>query len=656
MRTPNQAMTLRQVRQHFLDHGQCPDGALDERVARSWQRSLAAGLRPSGRLGPDGVIEQHRMTPLLQQHQQLISHSRPVMEYLFDQVRHTQSVVLLAAPCGTLVHAQGDAHFMDKAERVALRCGASWREEERGTNAIGTALAEGRPVEVRGGEHYLERNGFLTCAASPILSARGELLGVLDISGEHHRGGPYTLGLVSTAARMIENRLLVDSHPRHMRLHLHAHPEGLGTVAEGMLLLSDDGWILGGNRTAMEQLGLARADLGGCAWSRISDMPWSDVFGRCSSSGAQAQMIRLHDGRTLFARLHHDERTWPVNVGHGAATAAGSGRAVVARSDASLDAAQATRAPDALARLDSGDLRWRASADKARRVVHKGISLLIEGESGVGKEWFARASHDSGPRHGQSFVAINCAALPEHLIEAELFGYAAGAFTGARKEGRRGLLREADGGTLFLDEVGDMPLALQARLLRVLQEREVVPVGSERAVPVDFALMSATNRNLAEMVEAGQFRRDLYYRLNGLSVELPALRERTDLPTLVMQILQRLEPQRSLVVSPSLLQAMCEHHWPGNIRQCASVLKTACAMLDDHEQVIERHHLADDFLRELDRGPRGRKLAQQPPAQSLDELSRQAVQQAMLDARGNLSQAARTLGISRQTLYRKLQA
>ena len=642
MRPQNQAMTLRQVRQHFLDHGQCPQGSLDERLVRSWQRSQAAGLRPTGRLVHDDILAPQRMGDLVAQHHTLLAHSRPVMEYLFDQVKGTQSVVLLAAPCGTLVHAQGDPHFLSKAERVALQCGASWREDQRGTNAIGTALAEGQAVEVKGGEHYLERNGFLTCAAAPILSARGELLGVLDISGEHHRGGPFTLGLVSTAARMIENRLLLAQHPRQLRVHLHPHAEGLGTVAEGLLLLSEDGWLMGANRAALDMLGLTPSRLSTSPWSSISDTPWHGLVS--THAPGQVRLLRLHDGRQVFAQVHVDADTWRADK-----------PGLPDRRRSSFDGAWPPgNAPDALDRLDSGDAQWRQAADKARRVVRRGIPILIQGESGVGKEWFARATHDSGPRQGKPFVAINCAALPEHLIESELFGHAPGAFTGARKEGRRGLLREAHGGTLFLDEVGDMPLGLQARLLRVLQEKEVVPVGSEKPVPVDFALVAASNRCLADLVQAGQFRGDLYYRLNGLTVELPALRERTDVPALVAQILRKIEPDRVVCLAPELMAEWCQHNWPGNLRQCASVLRTACAMLDEGEVVIERHHLPDDFLKQLARKKAMSVVRASAPPQNLDELSRAAVQQALESARGNVSQAARVLGISRQTLYRKL--
>ena len=633
MRSTSTSVALRQARQHLLESGQCPSGLVDERLARSWQRSLDSGLLPTGRLGNLDNLEHQALRQLRGHHQELLAHSRPVMEYLFEQVRDSQSVVVLASPCGTLVDTCGDAYFLGKAERVALTSGASWHEKQRGTNAIGTALAEMAPVEVHGAEHFLERNGFLTCAAAPILSATGQILGILDISSEHSRGNPHTLGLVSTAAHMIENRLLVSGSQRHVRLHLHTHPEGIGTVAEGIALVSEDGWVVGGNRSALALLRISVAQLGSISLDQILNVGLQELLARHHRRPDAPLSLRRHDGAPLFGLPVPDKRTVRT-----------------------LPPSAPTRPPeDALAQLDTGDARWRTAAAKTRRILGKPIALLIQGESGVGKEWFARSAHQSGPRRDGPFIAINCAAMPESLIESELFGYSPGAFTGGRREGRLGLLREAHGGTLFLDEIGDMPLTLQTRLLRVLQERQVVPLGSAQPVAVDFALICASNRKLREEAEQGRFRTDLYYRINGLAVELPPLRERTDFEALSQRMLQDIEPARHLRLDPSLMAALEKYRWPGNLRQCASVLRTACAMLDAHEEVVEWHHLSDDFLEELRSADRfSTPSTTERPPQNLDELSQSAIQQALESCRGNMSHAARTLGISRQTLYRKL--
>ena len=646
--TPSPLLALQQARRHLLEHGHCPTGLVDERLARSWGRSMAAGLAPTGRAMAD-LPSPGDLRQAMAGNHSLLSHSRPIMEYLFDQVRHSHSVVVLADRAGMLMHTLGSPGFIDKAERVALTCGASWHEAHRGTNAIGTALAEGNAVEVHGGEHFLERNSFLTCAASPILSATGELLGILDISGDHRNGHAHTLGLVSTAARMIENRLLVATCKRNVRLHLHREPEGIGSVAEGILAVSADGWIVGANRVALTQLGLHMGDVGATPLAQVLDVRLDDLLSHLHRRPQQPQALRLRGGALLYAQVQLDAAAWPA----------------VHKPTANTSSAAAP--DDALARLDTGDARWRAAADKARRVVGKPIPVLIQGESGVGKEVFARALHASGPRRAAPFVAINCAAIPENLIESELFGHVAGAFTGARKEGHLGHLREAHGGTLFLDEIGDMPLALQTRLLRVLQERSVTPVGASKAVPVDFALVCATHNQLMQAAEQGRFRQDLYYRINGLTVQLPALRERSDFVALLRRLLSDLATEQGLPVdvevAPDLLARLAAYSWPGNLRQLASVLRTACAMLVEGEDTLRWEHMPDDLVQTLEMAPSAfghppdtPDTPTAPAALSLQQLSTAAIDQALQAARGNMSQAARQLGISRQTLYRKLAA
>lgn len=645
MHTTSPEGALRQARWHLLEHGDCPVDGVDERVARSWRRSLEAGLLPAGRSVETRHADAGELRDVRAFNHDLMAHSQPVMEYLFEQVRHSQGMVILADPRGTLMHTLGHADFLSKAERVALACGASWNEQHRGTNAIGTALVEGSGIEIHGAEHFFERNDFLTCTAVPIHSGRGEVMGILDISGDQRSGHPHTLGLVGMAARMIENRLLTAGRRHPVRLHLHPRPEGIGTVAEGILALSNDGWIVGANRSALAMLGMDVSDLGSVPLHRQLDVRLETLLSHHRLRPGQAVPVHRHDGTSLYAQVHAE----PVALVARAATASGPVRA---------------DPDDALARLDTGDLRWRAATEKARRISGKAIPLLIQGESGVGKELFARAAHDSGPRRQQPFVAINCAAIPEHLIEAELFGYAPGAFTGARREGSPGRLRDAHGGTLFLDEIGDMPLALQTRLLRVLQERRVTPVGSGQSIDVDFALICATHRRLREAAQNGNFRSDLYYRINGLTVQLPALRERTDLDVLAQRLLDGLEPGRGVHLAPELLERLRGHHWPGNLRQFASMLRTACAMLEPEETCISWAHLPDELLNDLSAAEPHRpvflepatdvKVGGSPMPDSLDALSRVAIRRVLDDCAGNVSQAARRLGISRQTLYRKL--
>ncbi|HZX31004.1 MAG TPA: GAF domain-containing protein, partial [Rhodocyclaceae bacterium] len=346
MRTtyPTPAPVLRQARLKLMEQGDLPDCGISQGLILSWRRSAAAGLAPDSRIGAGEHASGQALHRALARNHELISHSRPVMEYLFEQVRRSDSMVILADNRGVLMHTLGAPDFVGKAERVALMPGACWSEEHRGTNAIGVALAETGDVEIHGAEHFLERNGFLTCAASAIVSATGELLGILDISGDQRSRHPHTLGLVNTAAQMIENRLAVAAFRRHLRLHFHGTPEGIGTVAEGIVALSEDGWIVGANRNALRLLGLRVADIGATPLFRILDARLEGIVAQARRQPQQPFLLQRHDGKTLYATLHGDAPAATVRP-----------------------PAPETPRDDALARLDTGDAAWQRAADKARR-------------------------------------------------------------------------------------------------------------------------------------------------------------------------------------------------------------------------------------------------------------------------------------------------
>lgn len=623
---------LRHARHLMIERGEVPAGLIGEHIARSWRRCVDGGL-VSGRLGDVPHLSAAELGRATERQHELIANARPVMEYVFAQTRNSDSMVILADTQGLLLQALGDASFLSRAERVVLAPGASWDERYRGTNAIGTTLIEGAPVVVHGAEHYLERNGFLTCAASPVTAPDGQLLGVLDISGEQRSRHPHTFGLVRAAAQMIENRLFDARHGDSLRLRFHPLAEGIGTVAEGVAALSEDGWIVGANQAGLALLGLAAADLGATPLYRVFGLRIGDLIDwACRRPGQPKPVERTHGG-TLFVRIEPSRR--PVST---------------------IRAAMRVSAPkDALTALDTGDERMRSAIGRARHVLGKPISLLLQGESGVGKELFARAVHEAGPGRAKPFVAVNCSALPETLIDAELFGYAPGAFTGARRDGASGCIREAHGGTLLLDEIGDMPLPVQGRLLRVLQERQVTPLGGGKPVAVDFGLVCATHRDLKVEVAAGRFRPDLYYRINGLMLTLPPLHKRSDFQTLVSRLIEEAAPGRGIILDADVAAAFADYRWPGNLRQLANSLRTACALLDDGETHIAWRHLSDDLVEDLrSLGARESASGRMVSTQNLRALSDSIIGHAVSSSGGNMSEAARRLGISRNTLYRRL--
>ncbi|MBN8510475.1 MAG: sigma-54-dependent Fis family transcriptional regulator, partial [Burkholderiales bacterium] len=584
-----------------------------EAIDSSHERCAALGLSRIGR--PDyAPIARADLGVTRDRNHRLMGHAAPVMELLYDQIVDSQSMVVLTDASGVVIHATGDDSFLERAAKVALKPGADWSESAKGTNAIGTALIEERPTVVYADEHYMHANHFLTCQAATILDPRGNILGVLDVSGDHHGYHQHTMALVRMSARMIENRWLSDDFRQAMRLHFHSRPEFIGTLMEGILAVTADGRMVGANRSALEQLGISGAALRMQSLTGLFGTSVNALVDRFRSPLATPAPLYLPDGRQLHVLARFDWPVWsslaeavatPAAAVHPVPSATGAGLdapAGPARREAASGAAEKTaEAGAALEQLRSGDAQMAAVVDKLKRVLDRQIPVLILGETGTGKELLARAIHADSARGRQPFVAVNCASIPDTLIEAELFGYEEGAFTGARRRGAVGKIVQASGGTLFLDEIGDMPLALQAHLLRVLQERQVVPLGSSKSIAVDVSLICATHRNLREMIERQQFREDLYYRLNGLAVRLPPLRERTDLRALVGRILERECSDRWHVLAPDVLELFDRYRWPGNVRQLSNVLRTACVMAGQ-ERLITRAHLSDDFIDEVRAG------------------------------------------------------
>ncbi len=595
-------------------------------ILQSHQRCAAVGLARH-QLPDFTPVARGELGATRERNRRLHEHAAPVMAMLQEQIAGSHSMVLLADACGVVIHATGDDDFLARASKVALQPGADWSEAVKGTNAIGTALIAEAPTRVHADEHYLSANAFLSCSAAPIHDPRGNLLGVLDVTGDHLRHHPHTMGLVSMSVRMIENRWLDDDFRHALRLHLHPRADCIGSLLEGVVAVSPDGRLIGANRSALAHLRLSPAALRMQSTTGLFGLPVGVLVDHARAAWAAGPVatlpLTLPDGRVLQAR---------ARIGWARSFAAGGAPDVAADAPAGLPTpagasiadgtdgashppthapapiAAAAPARGGLAGLDTGDAALHTAIDRVRRVIDRGIPVLISGETGTGKELLARAIHDDSARSAMPFVAVNCASIPEALIESELFGYEDGAFTGARRRGAVGKIVHAHGGTLFLDEIGDMPLTLQARLLRVLQERSVTPLGSHRAIPVDITLISASHRDLRAMIRDKLFREDLYYRLNGLAVKLPPLRERRDLGVLVPRILAQVAaPGSAPRPSPALMQRLSAYRWPGNLRQLASVLATAAALAGG-EPVIGCEHLGEDLLDDADAagtGPAG---------------------------------------------------
>ncbi|MFJ2483986.1 sigma-54-dependent Fis family transcriptional regulator [Pseudomonas sp. NPDC087598] len=597
----------------------------DALVQNSWQRCRAFGLDHQSAPAFD-QLPAAGIAHLLDSHHSLVQTThQEVLPYYENILSNSNCLIMLADNQGQVLTSWGTQRFIEPNLARGFQPGASWIERASGTNAIGTALACEQAVHIEHDEHFLKANRFMTGSAAPIFDAERKVIAVLDVSSDSYLPPSHTLGMVKMMSQTVENRLILNLfHGQHFQLTFNTGLNNLDSQWAGLLIFDESGQVLSANRRADNLLGV-----------RLSRVSVESLF-----KVSLLELINQPDGlpfalqtsgRNRFQCLLKRPKQAPIQA-----------RVFVAETKPVAPAAIS------LSTLHFGDSRVEKAVRQAERLLEKDIPLLIHGETGVGKEVFVKALHQASSRSKQAFIAVNCAAIPAELVESELFGYEKGAFTGASQKGSIGLIRKADKGTLFLDEIGDMPLPTQARLLRVLQERCVQPVGSSELFAVDLRIISATNRSLREQVQLGRFREDLYYRIGGLTLELPPLRERSDKEALFKRLWeQHREPTQWAGLSREVLELFGRHPWPGNLRQVSSVMQVALAMAE--EQPVRPEHLPDDFFVDLEMEP---VESTQPLGLDLNDV--EALNRELKAAGGNISHLARRLGVSRNTLYKRL--
>ncbi len=620
MRQSGMTESISNARRRFFDSGTAPRGLVPDNILASWRRCRQQGQMADScpEVAP---VERHALNQMQEQHEVLRRLCRPELQALYASANQAGSIVILTAPDGFILDALGNASFLDKAARVSLCAGSPWGESVTGTNAIGMALFERREAEVRGGEHYYAPHRVLSCSASPIFDPLGEVVGVLDLSGEASMHHLHALGMVQLAVEQIEHRLFEHRFDGADIVRIQPDPDLLGTAREGMLVFEAHR-LVAANRHALRLLGVN--------WEELGRRRYDELFVSALPRPGSLTSMRCQSGEMLHAKrdaLSHNGISSRVPRN------------------------QRTRSIRLPEPVFSAELE--AEIDRSVRLLDGDIPLLLQGETGTGKEVVARALHQRSQRCAAPFVAVNCAALPEHLIESELFGYMPGAFTGARREGATGLLRDADGGTLFLDELGDMPLGTQSRLLRVLQEREVTPLGGSRAHAIDVAVIAATHRELAGAVARGEFRADLYYRVAQATLRLPALRDHLDLAKLIRQLWHSLGAEQiPMSLHPDLVEELSAMPWPGNLRQLVGLLRSFLA-LGEKGATLTHDDLPADLKNPL--APTSApESASMSLSGSLQAIEQQAINVAIADCDGNVAAAARKLGVSRSTIYRRL--
>lgn len=585
-----------------------PQRPVPDLILDSWRRSMEQHHLDPGSLQGPRILSEAVLRQCRERSELFLNIASEEVARLHGRVRDADYCVLLTDAQGRTIDYRVETTIRNDCRKAGLYLGTCWSEGEEGTCGVAAVLTAKAPVTVHKRDHFRAAFIGLTCSAAPVFDPHGDLLGVLDVSAvrspDDRRSQHLIRQMVVQSAREIEQAFFMSSAQGYWVLRAHRNAGYVDSQPDFLFAWDDDGCLQALTPAARQYL-----------LQHYGQLP--------RHIGQVFDQEQLHRAR--------DESLYPLAHGlHGRLSAPRH------------RAGPRPRVAVAAIELDS---RLADSLRLAVRVKDRNLPVLVQGETGSGKEVFARQLHQTSQRRDRPFVALNCAAIPESLIESELFGYVAGAFTGASAKGMQGLLQQADGGTLFLDEIGDMPLTLQTRLLRVLAEGEVAPLGASRRKAVDIQVICATHRDLETLVAAGKFREDLYFRLGGARFQLPPLRERTDRLALINRILEEESTPcgGSVQLSGAALECLLGYHWPGNIRQLRHVLRYACAVCETG--VIQVGHLPES-LRNAD------TTTDTPEPVACPE--RQALLDALVRHRWKPAAAAQALGISRATLYRRV--
>jgi PAS domain S-box-containing protein len=612
-------------------------------VANSWQRCRNNKVDPYAQVSQE--IRGNELKDRLQASQHLIKIARPFIHNLFGFVKGSGFQIVLADCEGFILEAIGDPEIVKRTKQIQLCPGGNWNEAVKGTNAIGTAIIEKKPIQIFTREHYCRPHHFLTGSASPIFDPEGQMVGVFDISGEYKAFNPHTLSTVVASVSAIENQLRLHKTTSKLYVSYKLSNTLLDSTSDGIISIDSNGIVTQLNAFSAKILGVDPRHSIGKHISTVMKKPASIL--QVLSTGLECrdhEILIEETGRKInqSVTLLRDDAGRPIGV---VAVFKESKERVVGKRNGSLSAKYVFE--DIIGESESILLakKW------ARIAANSPSTVLLTGESGTGKELFAQAIHNASTRKDRPFIAINCAALPETLIESELFGYEEGSFTGSKKGGQAGKFEIANGGTIFLDEIGDIPLYTQVKLLRVIQEKKISRIGSSGELSVDIRIIAATHKDLKEEVLKGNFRKDLYYRLNVITINIAALRERMDdLSYLARHFVDKLSlklGRKNIRLTDDFLDKLKTYNWPGNIRELENAIERAINLLSDDGILTSDLLLFDTTVPSKIED----KITE---IKSLKDIEKDAIIQALNLYKGNILKVSAKLGVGRNTLYRKI--
>lgn len=631
---PHKIKELENNWEHFMLENKVPDSnKVRSTILESWKRCQKFGVDPLQKQTPIMIAKDKLMEEINQS--KLYDVSLPIIEDLYKQINGTDHLITLGDHEGKIIYLKGDYQTLNKAQQMNFVIGADWSEKSAGSNAIGTALAAEQPIQILSSEHYCQGVHPWVCSSAPIRDPRTKkILGIIDLTGPSTNAQPHSLGIVQNVSNIIEQNLFKNSYQIFNHLQT-KYDEIKNKKTSAHVIILD------------EMLNVVHADVACQELLHIKD--WKNLWDNEQLKQLKKSLLRHpdeHEWEWDFSSLQLKVfiRSITLNTEHVGFVLCIEKLYQYHPSDPNKQIA--------LKGVIGQSTEMKNVTQKVQVVADTNIPVLITGESGTGKEIFAHNIHLNSRRKNNPFIAINCGAIPENLITSELFGYVRGAFTGGDPHGKKGKFEEANGGTLLLDEIGEMPLNLQVHLLRVLQEKEVMPIGSSKPISIDVRIIAATNNNLEKLVNEGAFRSDLYYRLNVVELYLPPLSERQgDIPLLCQYFAKELAKTHGRIaptIDKKVLAFFNKYPWPGNIRELMNVMEYAILFSEENhikieslpKSILEKHkksitHPEDRFTK-------------------LEIAEKEELVQLIRETNGNLSEVARRCNIARTTLYRRL--
>ncbi|PDX95705.1 sigma-54-dependent Fis family transcriptional regulator [Bacillus thuringiensis] len=599
----------------FINEGVLDSNRINERISESWHRCKQANVNPHMNKGQK-ILSSNFFQDQKKKSEIFLDIAIPQIQNMRKTIDELQMMALLIDPDGYVLSLSGNKQTLKRAKHINFIEGVKWTEAAVGTNAIGTALEIEEAIMISGTEHYSVVSHSWSCAAAPIHNDDGKLIGVLDFSCPIEFSHPYMLGMVTSIAHAIERECSIRVHQNELHL-IHRFLDVIDSD-EQVVICNHRDVIVSASKSVRERIN---------NWSRMK-------LEELMHHGLETKLeIPVYSNERMIGKCMYLKENEQMNT------------------YSALTFIKGITFPG----VTGTSRAFQHTLEEIKLVSPTDASVYVCGETGVGKEYVARAIHENSPRKDGPFIAVNCGSLPKELIESELFGYAEGAFTGARRQGYKGKFEQANGGTLFLDEIGEVSPEMQVALLRVLQERTITPIGSSKEVPVNIRIITATHKDLLRLVEEGKFRQDLYYRLHVYPLYVPSLIERKeDIPYFIQHFCEK--KNWNVVFPKSICNQFLQHTWPGNIRELVNALERIY-ILSQGREICEKQVAL--LIQTMMGNQQQLELQVENKTEHTlnfrEKIQRDSMIEALQKTNGNVSLAAKLLDVPRSTFYKRMQ-